>query len=461
MEPPGQSLIDLHRAVQSLRAEQRYIEAEQLLAQGLARYPDDPSLLMDRAQTRYELGLPAAQFFAEAQQAMPGNMDVIRNRALAMASEGDKAGAEHLLRDALKSRPGWLDGHKCLATLLWTSGDAEHFAASYAGACRAEPGNAALWIAWFSTIAQTRDWTASRRIIDEAERQIGTTASVLSARLFIASESGDDPATETLLAACAHIRGDTINLCRIRHQIRQQRFDEARDILLPLTSTPAAGLYWPYLSLVWRALEDERHLWLDRPDLFIQQSEIGLSASELSELTEVLNALHIMERPYIEQTVRGGTQTDRSIMLRHEPILGRTRERWIEAIRDHIAALPGHEADHPFLGTPRNQLLIGGSWSVHLRPQGHNVPHTHPMGWMSSSLYVAVPGEAERGPSPAAHIAFGTPPTELGLNLPAYRTIAPKPGMLVTFPSTMWHSVAPFARGERLMIALDLRLPGN
>jgi hypothetical protein len=61
---------------------------------------------MGRAQTRYELGLPAAQFFVDTQAMMPGNMDVLRNRALAMASEGDKAGAEHLLRDALKANYG-------------------------------------------------------------------------------------------------------------------------------------------------------------------------------------------------------------------------------------------------------------------------------------------------------------------------------------------------------------------
>jgi hypothetical protein len=206
-------------------------------------------------------------------------------------------------------------------------------------------------------------------------------------------------------------------------------------------------------------LEDERHLWLDNPERFINHSDIALSAAELAELADVLRSLHTMECPYIEQTVRGGTQTDRSILLRHEPILQLTRTRWLETIREHIASLPEPEAGHPFLGIAREPLLIGGSWSVRLAPQGHNVPHTHPMGWLSSSLYLAVPDEAERGPGPAGHIAFGIPPQELGIDLPAYRTIAPKPGMIATFPSNMWHSVIPFAQGERLMIALDIARP--
>jgi tetratricopeptide (TPR) repeat protein len=456
---PGEAAMDLRRSVQSLRAEQRYVEAEQVLVAGLQRFPADPALLFGLAQTRYELGLPAAPSFAAAQQAMPGNLDIVRNRAAAMAAEGDRQGAEQLLRETLKVHPGWLDGHKGLATLLWTHGDAEHFADSYAAACRAEPANAALWIAWFGLIAQTRDWEGARRIIDEAERHIGITTPVLAARLFIACESGDNAATEAMLAATAHIQGDTTNLCRVRHAIRQQRFNEAEALLQSLTQSPAAGLYWPYRSLVWRALGDDRYHWLDRPDRFIQQSQIDLTTAELAELAQVLRSLHTMDRPYLEQTVRGGTQTDRSIMLRHEPILQRTRERWIEAIREHIATLPAFEQSQPFLGTPRNHLLLSGSWSVRLRQKGHNVPHTHPMGWLSSSLYVDIAAETELGPAPAGHIIFGRPPFELGLDLHAYRSIAPQPGMVVTFPSTTWHSVEPFAQGERLMIALDIRRP--
>ncbi len=453
--------MDLRRSVQSLLAEQRYIEAEQVLATGLQRFPGDPALLFGLAQTRYELGLPAAQYFGEAQRVMPGNLDIVRNRAAAMAAEGDRQGGEQLLRETLKLHPGWLDGHKGLATLLWTHGDAEHFADSYAAACHAEPAHAALWIAWFGVIAQTRDWEECRRIIDQAERHIGTTTPVLAARLFIACESGDSATTEAMLAATAHIQGDTTNLCRVRHAIRQQRFNEAEALLQSLTHTPSAGLYWPYLSLVWRALGDDRHHWLDSPDTFIQQGQIGLTTAELAELAQVLRSLHTMDRPYLEQTVRGGTQTDRSIMLRHEPILQRTRALWIETIREHVAALPAMEEGHPLLGTPRKQLLLGGSWSVRLKPQGHNVPHSHPMGWISSSLYVDIPAEADLGPAPAGHITFGTPPPELGLDLSAYRTVAPKPGMVVTFPSTMWHAVEPFAQGERLMIALDIRRPEN
>ena len=37
--------------------------------------------------------------------------------------------------------------------------------------------------------------------------------------------------------------------------------------------------------------------------------------------------------------------------------------------------------------------------------------------------------------------------------------IEPKPGRLVLFPSTMWHSTTPFTDGERLVIAFDVGVP--
>ena len=82
--------------------------------------------------------------------------------------------------------------------------------------------------------------------------------------------------------------------------------------------------------------------------------------------------------------------------------------------------------------------------------------HTHPMGWISSALYVTVPEESQRGVAPAGYLQFGKPPPELALALEPYGSIEPKPGRLVLFPSTMWHGTAPFTNGERMTIAFDV-----
>jgi hypothetical protein len=443
----------------ALHAEQRLIEAEAVFAAASLAYPADPGLAFGLAQTRYELGYPAADLFAQVRSLAPDNRDVARNQALALISEGRGAAARGLLEPLIAQHPDWLDGHKALATLNWTSGDQQHFTDHLAPACRAQPQNPALWLAWFRNLAQAKQWAAALAVLDEAERHLGATPALLVSRLFVAVESGDVQRAETLLAATAAIKGDVTSLCRIRHALRQGDARRAEAEALPLTATPSAMLYWPYLSLAWRLLGDDRAEWLDRPGQLIQQAEAGWSDKELAELAEVLRGLHTAAAPYIEQSVRGGTQTDRSVLLRHEPVLQRVKARLLELIRDYVDGLPAPDPQHPLLGAPRGELLIEGSWSVRLERQGYNVPHNHAMGWLSTAFYVALPKPEQMGAAPAGHIAFGQPPAELNLPLEPYSTITPAPGRLAIFPSTLWHSTVPFDDGERLVIAFDIRRP--
>lgn len=443
----------------ALRMEQRYPEAEHVFAQGHASQPSDAGMAFGLAQTRFELGLPAASAFAAACRLMPGNAEAVRNHAAALAAEGQMAAAQDLLLTMLTHQPEWLDGHKLLSTLRWTSGDQTHHADSYQAACRARPGHLPLWIAWFSAVAQTRDWPASLAILAAAEQALGPQPGLIAARFFVAVESGDTQSAEALLGQTASISGDVTALSRVRYFIRQQRYDAAQAVVQPLLQTPSAPAFWPYMSIIWRLCGDDRAVWLDRPDMFIRAMDLGLDAAMLDDLAALLRQLHTAQAPYVEQSVRGGTQTDRSVLLRHEPQLQALRTRLTAALRNYVADLPAPEPGHPVLGLPRSQMLIDGSWSVRLHRQGYNVPHSHPRGWLSTAFYVALPAAADMGPAPAGHIAFGTPPAELNTGLTAYRTIRPEPGRLAIFPSTMWHGTVPFEDGERLVIAFDIRPP--
>ncbi len=78
---------------------------------------------------------------------------------------------------------------------------------------------------------------------------------------------------------------------------------------------------------------------------------------------------------------------------------------------------------------------------------------------MSSAFYVALPASvlASGDGATAGHIQFGQPLEELGLNLPARRTIRPEPGKLALFPSYMWHGTVPFVDSEpRITAAFDM-----
>ncbi|RVU07875.1 hypothetical protein EOE18_02020 [Novosphingobium umbonatum] len=445
---------DYAARARALRAEQRMVEAGEAMAKAFALAPQDRLIAFLHAQLRYELGHPAADLFVHAQGLWPENADLLRNRALAEASEGRVDRAVGLLQSALAQQPQWLDGHRVLAALRWVSGDVAQFDASLAAAARAQPQAQGLWLGWFSVVAQHRDWPRARAIVAEAESHLGQTKGLMQARLFIASESGDVAESERLLQAMQDWPDDFLKVARIRHALRQRDPAAALDIALPMTQGPLAGQAWPYVSTCWRMLDDPRSAWLDGD--FVKAMDVGLSGGELSELAELLQALHTAQLPYAEQSVRGGTQTDRSILLRHEPILRRTREALMAAVGDYVVALPAPDPAHPLLGRARDNLRISGSWSVCLKGGGFNVTHSHPMGWISSAFYVAVPKDETMGPAPAGHFHYGAPPAELGLDLPPYATINPRAGHLVLFPSTLWHGTYPTRAGQRLNIAFDI-----
>jgi len=98
-----------------------------------------------------------------------------------------------------------------------------------------------------------------------------------------------------------------------------------------------------------------------------------------------------------------------------------------------------------------------GCWSVRLVKGGSHVNHIHPEGWISSAFYVVVPPSVRaESNSEAGWITFGAPyfPVE---GLAPERSVCPKPGRLVLFPSYMWHGVNAFTdEAERISVAFDL-----
>jgi hypothetical protein len=225
-----------------------------------------------------------------------------------------------------------------------------------------------------------------------------------------------------------------------------------------LTGHPDADHIWPYLSVAWRLLDDPRWEWLEGDPRLIGTYDIGEALGPIDELASTLRALHTARVEPLDQSVRGGTQTDGPLFARVDPVIQAARAGIVAIVQRHLASLPD-DPTHPHLKYTHAPVRFAGSWSVRLTGGGHHANHVHPRGFVSSALYVVVPSEADSGPPPAGHLALGQPPAELGLDLPPIRVIAPKPGHLALFPSTMWHGTIPFAGGERMTIAFDVAKP--
>lgn len=417
--------------------------------------PNDSNAALGVAQISFEAGLPAADLYARAAQLSPARIDLQRSRATALAAEGRQLEGEVLLEQVLAANPAWIDGHRCLCGLRATAGDAD-FARSFAAAIERDHENFGLRMAWFHVLATAKNWDAARKVIADAESALGERQASLLGKLFIASESGeraDDPA---LFDGVESVQDVGLDLARVRHFLRGGQVERARDVCVRHMRTPAMRAFWPYLSLAWRLLGDERVEWLDSGMRDVRSYDLDFAPAELAELAQTLRGLHTMHMPYHEQSVRGGTQTERPLLLRIDPVIAKARAKIEAAVRRYIADLPQADPAHPLLAAPRGRFLFAGSWSVRLRPGGFHAVHTHPMGWISSALYVSVPEAQSLGVPPAGHLQFGAPPPELGLGLEPYGAVEPQTGRLALFPSTMWHGTVPFNDGERLTIAFDI-----
>ncbi len=127
------------------------------------------------------------------------------------------------------------------------------------------------------------------------------------------------------------------------------------------------------------------------------------------------------------------------------------------AVRDYCRRL-SPESRHPFLANPRPSadLVV---WATVMNAQGHQSAHIHPSGWLSGVYYPALPDLVRADDD--AHlgwIEFGRPPDRLPLTAePRLRLIEPVEGMLLLFPSYIYHRTLPYdAAATRISIAFDL-----
>ncbi len=128
------------------------------------------------------------------------------------------------------------------------------------------------------------------------------------------------------------------------------------------------------------------------------------------------------------------------------------------AVQDYIAALPA-EPSHPFIANAPDRWSLNG-WTVILKSQGHQRAHIHPDGWLSGVYYVKVPDSVSETPggSEDGWIEFGRPPDNVRVKRESpTRRIAPREGVMILFPSYLYHRTIPFEDSdERISFAFDV-----
>jgi tetratricopeptide (TPR) repeat protein len=166
-----------------------------------------------------------------------------------------------------------------------------------------------------------------------------------------------------------------------------------------------------------------------------------------------LAGMHRGVRHPLEQSLRGGSQTERNLP-RDNPVIAAFFGMLDAPIREYIGGL-GADSTHPLDRRRGNGYRISGSWSVRLLAGGFHIDHVHPRGWLSSAYYVDLPDVSDAD-SRAGWLKFGEAPMRIPGCGPEH-FVRPAAGMLVLFPSYLWHGTVPFATGRpRLTAAFDV-----
>ena len=430
------------------------------IGKAAALAPNDAGIAHAQARIALEAGVDAVDLFLRARALAPTDGSVALGLAAARNAIGEGEVAASELRLLVDRSPAWTIGHEHLAQLLSIIGEKEWATQTLENAILQFPRDENLWSTLFRLDVLREDYAALERDIHRACAAGMSEAALATYRAIVAAEIDPEPFPDVLFNVDSPEAAGRLGIWRIRHLLRVGAIDEVLPLIDQELASERAALVWPYASLAWRLAGDARSQWLEGDPNLVQLIDLTSTLPPINELGETLRKLHVAKGEYVDQSVRGGTQTDGPLLSRIDPLIKQLRFSIVEAVKAYVAQLPKYDARHPLLSQRRDRRIrFSGSWSVKLQSRGCHANHTHPQGWISSALYISLPPRDPADAEDAGWFTLGEPQDQLGIALPPWRKIEPKTGHLVLFPSWMWHGTLPFAKGERLTVAFDVRSP--
>lgn len=158
------------------------------------------------------------------------------------------------------------------------------------------------------------------------------------------------------------------------------------------------------------------------------------------------------------KSTHGGSQTG-EFAHGNDGAAAALRGVMIDAVRAYIAHAREVLPAHPFVAALPERWRLA-TWAVSLQSQGYQGPHFHPDGRVSGVYYVEVPAAVRTAGDHAGSLEFGrTQGADAigGRAPPLLHLVAPKPGLMVLFPSYFYHRTLPFESTQRrISIAFDV-----
>lgn len=459
------TLESLTRECDRLKASGRLNEALALHRQAVRQFPSSGIALHNLAALLGDLGEPveAAQVAARALKTGLDAPETWLVLARAHLACGDLDAAHQAYLQVLHRRPNELQAQFEAAQLIWmrTGDHLAALSALEAALCRRD-ANPLLSFVKAQALEFMGDVPAALSTLAALTARPDCAAHLLAYAAHLSAEAGDAASAiayaERSVRTAPSEQGALESLARAR--LCAGDASGAEQILLPLVERGAANQHvLATLAVAWRMRGDARYRTLYDYDRFVQAQRLSVPPgwsnlqSYVAALAAELKAAHPFRTHPFGHSVRDGSQLP-DVLRRSSPAIAAFAQALSGPLEAYLQRV-GHGGG-PLPGRNTGRASMAGSWSVWLRPGGYHVDHVHHEGWISSACYIELPAAVGAG-GRAGWLRFGRPGLALPENLPAEHWIQPEPGLVVLFPSYMWHGTEPFGGDEpRLTIAFDL-----
>ena len=431
----------------------RWEDAAAVYEPALAAAPQDPTVQYGYASVQLEMGaaeVAEAMFDALVRSGNDGpEFRFMRARARLELLRVDEALDD--LRESYANGPSDVC-LRVLAGALWTTADRTGFGHLLASAAE-RPELVVTAAELYRQSAQPEKAVA---VLTAARRKFALPADAWTVEATAWIDLNDPSAAERASRECLAedppnriVRGSMITAL-----LMQGKADEALEFTVPMRNAEPNGQHWiAYEATALRILGSDRYEQLVDLERFVRPYPLPVPAgfndieSFNSAFLEALDKWHLDKTHPLDQSLREGSQTPRDLTTIDDPVIRAFVAALDQPIRQYMEEV-GSGDDHPLTARNTGNYKITGSWSVKLHSGGWHVNHVHPEGWISSSYYVSVPEETRTGEDRAGWIKFGEPPFETVPPTPPQKWIRPEAGLLVLFPSFMWHGTVPIHDGS-------------
>jgi uncharacterized protein (TIGR02466 family) len=384
--------------------------------------------------------------------------------ARSLIAQGEFERAESVLRDCVRLEPRLVEAQNNLAQLIWMrSGDLAQTTAEIDRGLQTFDSEDALWAAKAAILQAGGDARAAYECLAPRVAR-AQTPPMLFIRAGLAALEFDS-AIALELAERALQAMPANSTARSLLVAAQLGVGDARAALPHCDALVAGAPDDQYIialqTTAWRLLGDPRYeTFCDYQNLiFPIQLEAPPPWSDLrgfmADLRVSLNRLHDPNgHPLLFQSLRHGTETTQDLSRNPDPRIQALFKSFAAPIHEFLARV-GQGAD-PLRRRNQGHWRFNGSWSVKLRSSGHHRSHVHPRGWISSACYVELPDCMNDAHTEEGILTFGQPSIRTTPALSAEYSVRPEVGMLVLFPSYLWHGTVPFSSEQpRLTVAFD------